>query len=266
MSTTRKTIGNIAARLSLEDSVVKLADASATATLVYKGDLAQLKATAAGFTVGLTSSAVPSKLDISGGTYKVTGVEITGGPGGTGRLTVGLAAVSNSAVTILPTEKGVDWQLDWTLVEKPLEQHPDFAALFTESSTYAKIETWKKLSDYGYITEKAQFTVSNDLDNPTVWSPLTGDALKFCQKLAKGISAYQVQVPVVRKIEFTVNGPGLNASSRCGMRQKPPKFDNLADAWLKTADSWAKNGQSRWEHRQEWSGFDSLDPDLYPTS
>lgn len=263
---TRKTIGNIDARLSMERCVVKLVDATATATLVYTGDLAKLKAKAGEFTVGQTSSAIPSNLNISGDTFKVTGIEITGGPGGTGSLTIGLSAVSNSSVTVLPTEKGVDWQLDWTLVEKPLEQHPDFAALFTDSSTFAKIETWKKLSDYGYISEKAQFTVPNDLDNPTIWAPLTGDALKFCQKLAKGISAYQVQVPVVRKTETTVNGPGLNASSRCGMRQKPPKFDNLADAWLKTADSWSKNGQSRWEHRQEWSGFDSLDPDLYPTS
>lgn len=266
MSNARKPIGNIEARLSMEHCVVKLADASATATLVYSGDLAKLKAMAGTFTVGRPSNAVPSNLDISGDTYKVTGVEITGGPGGTGRLTVGLAAVSNSAVTVLPTEKGVDWQLDWTLVEKPLEQHPDFAALFTESSTYAKIETWKKLSDHGYITEKAQFTVPNDLGNPTIWAPLTGDALKFCQKLAKGISSYQVQVPVVRKTETTVSGPGLNASSRCGMRQAPPKFADLANAWLKTADSWSKNGQSKWEHVQAWSGFDSLDEDLYPSS
>lgn len=265
MSTTRKTIGNIAARLSLEDSVVKLADASATATLVYKGDLAQLKATAAGFTVGRPSNAVPSNLDISGDTYKVTGVEITGGPGGTGRLTVGLAAVSNSAVTVLPTEKGVDWQLDWTLVEKPLEQHPYFAPLFTAAGTLVPIESWKKLEDK-YIDYKYQFKVPNNLEKPTAWASLTGKALEFCQKLAKGIASYQVQVPVVRKTETTVNGPGTNASSRCGRRESPPKFSGLADAWLKTADSWTKTGSSKWEHCQEWSGFDSLDPDLYPSA
>lgn len=258
--------GNLAARLSMEESGVKLADASATATLVYRGGLAELKTKAGDFTVGQTSSAVPANLNISGDTFKVTGIEMTGGAGGTGRLTVGLAAVSNSSLTVLPTEKGVDWQVEWTLVEKSIEQHSDFAALFTDSSTFAKIETWKKLSDYGYISEKAQFTVPNDLDNPTIWTPLTGDALKFCQKLAKGIAAYQVQVPVVRKTETTVNGPGLNASSKCGRRQSPPKFADLADAWLKTADSWSKSGQSKWEHRQEWTGFDSLDPDLYPAS
>ena len=113
---------------------------------------------------------------------------------------------------------------------------------------------------------KTQFQVPNNLEKPTAWAPLTGNALKFCQKLAKGISAYQVQVPVVRKTETTVNGPGSNASSRCGMRDTPPKFSNLADAWLKTADSWTKTGSSKWEHCQEWSGFDSLDPDLYPSS
>ena len=255
--------GNVAARLSMEESVVKLADASATATLVYRGNLAELKATAGGFTVGQTSSAVPSALDISGDPFKVTGVEITGGPGGTGRLTVGLAAAANGAVTVIPTEKGVDWQLDWTLVERPLEQHPDFAALFTSAATLCAIEKWKNIKDK-YIDYKFQFKVPDDIEKPTAWRSLTGNALKFCQKLAKGISSYQVQVPVVRKIETTVNGPGLNASSKCGRRQSPPKFADLADAWLKTADSWSKTGQSKWEHRQEWSGFASLDPDLYP--
>jgi hypothetical protein len=70
----------------------------------------------------------------------------------------------------------------------------------------------------------------------------------------------------VRKTEYTVSGPGSGASSRCGRRDEPEKFDDLADAWLKTADSWSKTGNSRWEHRQEWSGFDSLDEDLYPSS
>ena len=259
--------GNVAARLSMEESGVKLADASATATLVYRGDLANLKAKAGGFTVGQTSSAVPSNLNISGDTFKVTGIEITGGPGGTGRLTIGLSAVSNSSVTVLPTEKGVDWQLEWTLVEKSLEQHPTFAPLFADSACIADIEKWKKLSDYDeYITKKSQFLVPDNIEEPNTWYSLSGDTLKFCQKLAKGIAAYQVQVPVVRKIETTVNGPGLNASSRCGMRQAPPKFADLANAWLKTADSWSKNGQSKWEHVQAWSGFDSLDEDLYPSS
>ena len=257
--------GNVAARLSMEESVVKLADASATATLVYRGDLAAVKATAAGFTVGNASNAVPSALDISGDPFKVTGIEITGGPGGTGRLTVGLSAAAGGSVTVLPTEKAVDWQLEWTLVERPLEQHPDFADLFTSAATLGAIEKWKNIQDK-YIDYKAQFKVPDDLENPTSWTALDGNALKFCQKLAKGITAYQVQVPVVRKTETTVNGPGLNASSKCGQCEDPPKFSDLATDWLKTADSWFKTGQSKWEHRQEWSGFDSLDPDLYPAS
>ncbi len=265
MSSALTHIGSVAARLSMEESVVKLADAAATAALVYRGRLAEVKATAAGFTVGATSNAVPADLDISGDPWKVTTVEITGGPGGTGRLTVGLSAAAGGAVTVQPTEKCVDWQVEWTLVERPLEQHPDFAALFTAAASLAAIEKWKNIHDE-HIDYKAQFKIPDDLENPTAWTSLTGDALKFCQKLAKGITAYQVQVPVVRKTETTVNGPGLNASSRCGYRDTPPKFATLADAWLKTADSWNKTGSSKWEHRQEWSGFDSLDTDLYPAS
>ena len=266
MSPAYTRVGSDAARLNLEKCNVKLADAAATATLVYTGDLAQLKTKAAEFHVGARSTAVPANLDISGDPYKVTAVEINGGPGGTGRLTVGLAAAANSAVTVQPTEKAVDWQLEWTLVEKSLEQHPDFADLFTSPGTLRPIEVWKALDPNKYIDKKCQFLVPDNAENPTAWAPLTGMALKFCQKLAKGIASYNVQVPVVRKTETTVNGPGLNASSKCGRRENPPKFADLADAWLKTADSWCKTGTSRWEHRQEWSGFDSLDPDLYPAA
>lgn len=257
--------GNINARLSMEESFVDLADADATATLVYSGALAQLKAKASDFTVGETTSAVPAELNISGGHFRVARVKLTGGPGGTGRLTVALASSANGAVTVIPTEKAVDWQVEWTLVERPLEQHPTFAELFTSPGSLSAIEKWKNLPDK-YIAQKSQFRVPDNIDDPSVWTPLSGNTKLFCEKLAKGISAYQVQVPVVRKTETTVSGPGLNASSKCGRRENPPKFDTLADDWLKTADSWSKTGSSRWEHLQEWTGFDSLDPDLYPSS
>lgn len=266
MSTAIKRIGRMAARLSYEDSNVKLADAAATATLVYIGRLAEVKATAAGFTVGNASNAVPSALDISGEPWKVAGVEITGGPGGTGRLTVTLSSPTHAVASGgTPTEKNVDWSLEWTLVERALEQHPTFAPLFADSSAIADIEKWKNLPPEN-IAEKSQFRVPDNVDEPSTWYHLTGNVLKFCQKLAKGIAAYQVQVPVVRKTSHDVTGP-VSASgdvSRCGQREDPPKFSDLATAWLKTADSWSKTGLSKWEHRQEWSGFDSLDPDLYP--
>lgn len=267
MSSAIKRIGSVAARLSLEDSNVKITDSSSNATLIYAGGLAQLKAKAATFTVGAASSAVPADLNISDDPFKVAGVEITGGPGGTGRLTVRLTAPSHtSASGGTPSEKNVDWQVEWTLVERPLEQHPTFASLFTDSAAIADIEKWKNLPPQN-IVEKSQFRVPDNVEEPNTWYALTGNTKLFCEKLAKGITAYQVQVPVVRKTEYRVTGPGSNSdTSTCGKRENPPKFDTLAAAWLKTADSWSKTGSSRWEHRQEWSGFDSLDPDLYPSA
>ena len=266
--------GNTNARHAIEQCVVKVADsADSTATLVYVGDLAKIKAKAGSFRVGHNAPAgeIPSSLKITDETFEVASVEISGGPGGTGRLTVGLSAKSADATggsSIL----NVDWSLEWTLVERKLELHPTFAPLFDpESGDYAMeaIKKWKDLdSDIKHAAHRAAFEIPDNPENPTSWTKLTGLALKFCQKLAKGIEAYQVQVPVVRKTKFQTSGPLATADSgsTCGKREKPDRFSAVANAWLKTADAWQKTGLSRWEHRQEWSGFDSLDEDLYPES
>ncbi len=268
--------GNVNARHAIEQCVVKVADsADSTATLVYVGDLAKIKAKAGSFRVGHNAPAgeIPSSLKITDETFEVASVEIAGGPGGTGRLTVGLSAKSADATggsSIL----NVDWSLEWTLVERKLELHPTFAPLFDPSDNnyaLAPINKWEKIQDE-YPEKYAAFEYPKTLDkegNVSAWEKLkdvSDLALKYCQKLAKGISAYNVQVPVVRKTKYQTSGPlaTADAGSTCGQREEPDRFKTVAKAWLKTADSWQKTGLSRWEHRQEWTGFDSLDEDLYP--
>lgn len=270
MSSALSHIGDISARCSLEASGVKDGGGEASATIVFLGSLSSLKTLAATFTIGANapSGVIPSDLQITASAMKVASKELRGGPGGTGRLTIGLASESSEDQED-PSNEG-EWQVEWTLVERRLELHPTFAPLFdpTSTSTYAlaSINLWKNIPDE-YAANKAEFKIPDDLEHPTVWTALTGLALTFCQKLAKGIEAYQVQVPVVRKTMRKSSGPSNSNGSTCGQREDPPRFSGLATpgAWLKTADSWVKTGHSKWEHRQEWSGFDSLDPDIYPT-
>lgn len=275
MTTARTTKGSITARHSIEDCGIKIADSSASATLVYVGSLSNLKTTASTFIIGQSapSNSIPTSLKITqilSAPFEVTSVELRGGPGGTGRLTIGLASPTYTTEGASPTTNNVDWQLEWTLVERALKLHPTFAPLFDpENNNYSfeSIDKWECLPPE-YATYKAQFKIPDRLDKPTTWTVLPALAKKYCEKLAKDMRAYTVQVPVVRKIEHKTSGPpsGSDSSSSCGQREAPERFATLRDAWLKTADSWSKTGLSRWEHRQEWSGFDSLDEDLYPTT
>ncbi len=268
MSTAKTYIGSVAARLSVEESSVKVTGDGATATIIYKGSRANLKAKAGNFSVGAAPPSDPdfAKLNFTSSAFEVASIDLTGGPGDTGRLTVTLPSPTyESSSSGGSTTNNVDWQLEWTLVERPLELHPAFASLFTSSEDIASIEKWKNLAPE-QIAHKTAFEVPDSMDNPTEWTSLSALAQKFCGKLLKGISAYQVQVPVVRKTEYKTSGPSSQDGSSAGQRESPPRFHALRAAWLKTADSWAKTGLSRWEHRQEWTGFDSLDEDLYPTT
>lgn len=266
MSSALSHIGSVAARFSPENSNIKIADGTGTASLVYLGALSNLKTQAAALTIG-AAFGVPSDFGITNASFTVSSIELAGGPGNTGRLTVGVFSPSVEGSSGQQTsDQNVEWQLEWTLVERRIELHPTFAPLFdpTDGSfALAAINKWKNLADE-YADRKAAFEIPDNPENPTTWTALSGLARTFCEKLAKGIEAYQVQVPVVRKTLYRTFGPTSTDGSTCGQREDPPRFSGVAAAWLKTADSWTKSGQSKWEHRQEWSGFDSLDDDLYP--
>lgn len=253
--------GDTSPRLDPEASSVRFASHEASAAIVYVGLLSGLKSLAANHPATSRFS-VPDSLRITTAQMYVTSVEITGAPGGTGRLTINASAPDVDNDGSGASSNNVSWEVEWTLVERKLELHPLFKDLFTDTTTLEKITKWRSLSDT-YVTHRAKFEIPDNLDNPSTWTALTGDSLKFCKKIAAGIEAYTVQVPVVRRITQKTGSSAITAN-KCGQRDTPPRFSDLATVWLKTADSWAKNGLSRWEHREEWSGFDSLDPDLYP--
>lgn len=263
MTTNNIKKGFTGARLDPEASSVKFASHEASATIVYVGVLSSLKSYAANFPATARFT-VPESLRITTAQMYVNSVELTGAPGGTGRLTINASAPDVDNDGSGSSSNNVSWEVEWTLVERKLEDHPYFKELFTNATTLENIDKWRNIPPK-YVNYKAQFKIPDDLEKPTTWTALTGKSLKFCQKLAKGTEAYTIQVPVVRRITQK-SGSSSISSNKCGKRDTPPRFDNLAAVWLKTADSWAKNGLSRWEHREEWSGFDSLDEDLYPAN
>lgn len=164
--------------------------------------------------------------------------------------------------------KNTKYEVDYTLIEKPIEQHPLFLHIFNDpdQATYrADIELWRNL-DIKYIARKmqCQYPLQEDPD-PTKddhWHTFGGAYKLYCQKILAGIESYFLQVPVIRKSTIEVNPPSASAA---GIRETPPKtFGINAKQWIKTVDralSTDRNG--RWERHEEWSGFDNLDVDLY---
>jgi len=165
--------------------------------------------------------------------------------------------------------KNTKYEVDYTLIEKPIEQHPLFRDIFNnpELATFrADIEVWRNL-ELKYISRKmqCQYPIQDDPDpfNEDHWHSFSGTYEIYCRKILAGIESYFLQVPVIRKTTVEASPP---SSSSAGMRDTPPKtFGIHGKQWIKTVDrtlSTDRNG--RWERQEEWSGFDNLDENLYP--
>ena len=188
--------------------------------------------------------------------------------GGLGTLDVALGDPSNSGSGGDPENANITTEIDWTLIEKPLEAHGVFDDLFRNTSSSELLlafKKWDALADE-FLPKKVEFKYplveTPSLDVAEHWGDLTDAALLFAKKRFSGIDSYMLQVPVVRRTTILSTAP---PTSTAGQRDDPPKFAEAATTWLKTADkSVQRTKRGAWERTEEWSGFDELDADLYP--
>lgn len=158
-------------------------------------------------------------------------------------------------------------EVEWTLVEKPIESAPPFKDL--TPLDLAKIRAWEDLP-LRCVARKLAFQypsnptiVEPDPKNNAHWSSLTGALLLLAQKKAAGIESWQVPAPVVRRTRVTWEKPTV---TRCGRRETPP-ISVPGYQFVKTADRAVREGRSGpWKRVEEWTGAEQWDPDLYPTS
>ena len=102
----------------------------------------------------------------------------------------------------------------------------------------------------------------SDDDDWVELSDLSETAQKYAEKIAKGIEEFMVQVPVYRKTSTTSD---IGNSSGVWARSSPGGHAPSGYVWLKTADNYHRDTKhGRWTHSEEWTGFASLDSDLYP--
>lgn len=158
------------------------------------------------------------------------------------------------------------YEKDWAEIQQPIESHPIYA-----SGTYAlseggrvDVEHWRDEAD----ASLRKLYKYKDEDGSII--ELSTEAKHLAKKILKGITSYPVYIPVLRKT--TVTRADASAST-AGKRESPPsgfgvvpkQADGSDWVWVKTADRSVRSGKhGKWQRMEEWSGFDSVDADLYP--
>lgn len=229
-------------------------------------------------------------LKVLGVWVQVTQTILSPGGGGIGTLQVTATYKTEKADSqSQPTDgssvatDGFHEELEWQLQNKPLSdfQHLSnskyqFQTLFSDpsSANYQALARWLDArQEDKYVARTAGFETPTETAagkdggaDPAAdddWESLTGAALGYAEKVAKGIEEFMVQVPVYRKTSTTSN---IGTSSNVGTRNNPSGHAPSGYVWLKTADNYTRdNKHGRWTHSEEWTGFASLDPDLYPS-
>jgi len=249
--------GNLAPRDAAEGSEIIEVVEGNSGTLIRRGDYDALVA---------ARPAAGTLISAMGAMLNVVSTRLVKGRGGLGTLYIQLGDgdVTGEGLTTA-ADRTETTELDYSLMEKPLEAHPLFAELFSGTG-YLIVKKWESIPVEAII-RKTNFQIPKtdnaDPKTDSDWEDITDDtALLYCQKKLKGIESYFLQVPVVRKTSVLKKAA---TASKCGQRDTPPEFDSVQDAWLKTADKMVRTGaKGTWERMEEWTGFDELDPDLYP--
>ena len=259
--------GNFEPRL-VEGTEITLSVDGDSATAIYRGEYIKLR------------DARPKKGEImkvvseygEWEPLRVVSTKLRRDRAGLGTLTVNLAEPRKSGIgnpnkpkppgeDNQPTDPNIVVEVNYTIIEKPLKKHPMFKSLGTEN--WVRIASWMDIPIENWEHRMAyEIPFKHPNTGNILWVNLGGLEITYCKKIAAGIEAYYLQVPVVRQTTTQEEAP---TTSLAGKRDSPPVFEEAAPAWLKTADSAIQRSQlGAWERVEEWTGFDELDDDLYP--
>ena len=179
---------------------------------------------------------------------------------GQGTLTIELSDALDGGVSA-----GSQIDIDWGTIERPIETHPRYASLSAEAR--ARIRAWEAL-DEQYSARKAALqyplptlAVLPDPANNAHWGQLTGAAAEMCAKKLKGVEAYLLPAPTVKRTSASSAG---GAATRCGRIDAPP-VSIPGYVFIKSADRQTRDASGAHQRSEEWLGADAWDTDLYST-
>lgn len=166
------------------------------------------------------------------------------------------------------------WGFSFAEISKPVKTW--LATKITDRDVLArelnKIDLWESQKTLGESGQRNYFNFRYDNDNR-----LEGYTLKLAEKMLQGIESYSVYTPVAT-CRRTQNEPftdGLDSIGKYVTRlaspteQVPANAGQLAaiagmrEYWLKTSDEITQNSDGTLSRTETWTGYDSIDADLY---
>lgn len=166
------------------------------------------------------------------------------------------------------------WGFSFSEISKPIKTW--LATKITNPDTLAtelnKIDLWENQKNLGSagLANYLNFRYDNTHE-------LAGDTRKLAQKMLQGIDSYSVYTPVAT-CRRTQNKPftdGLNSIGKYVSRLTSPTDQVPANAgqlaaiagmrpvWLKTSDEITQNSDGTLSRTETWTGYDTIDADLY---
>jgi len=190
-------------------------------------------------------------------------VEVEKLDGAAGRLTY---SATTPTINSTNDESSPLFEIDWTQIQKRIEEHPIFAqAVGSQSAgTYAltptdraAIKNWQSLADTNATAYQNLQFVATPGGSP---QNLSNNAQELATRLMRGQDSYVLYSPVVHATTYSKDRPQTGG---CGAPATPPyPLDLQGYVFLKTADRASYNGKI-WTRVQEWTGADWIDTAIY---
>lgn len=136
------------------------------------------------------------------------------------------------------TKTGVVYEIDWTVIGRPLIEHPVFRSggrLALSSVDLTNIAEWEK--DRGGI-----WVGEENVD-------------KYIEGVLQGIESWDDFAPVLTKTTSYTGGPP--PTSEAGQKDNPAGFPNIPTGyeWIKSADRSLRTGaRDKWDRTEQWLG------------
>lgn len=177
---------------------------------------------------------------------------VADGTGESGAATMTVVLLSESWTGTATPAIDLTEEVEWSQIEKPIEQHPRYLTGGDNALTDADLDA---------IEEWKNATAASD--RSSLYGDLSANAKHLVDKLRRGTTSYIVPAPIARK---TTKGFEAPTSSAQGVRTESAPITGAPGGyvWLGTADRAVRQGgRGKWERVQEWTGADEWDSDLY---
>jgi hypothetical protein len=142
------------------------------------------------------------------------------------------------------TVAGTVYEIDWTVVGRPLIEHPSFASGGAKALSEADMK---------------EIAVWEDDKTEANFDTLGSNAQYYATGIMQGIASWDDYAPVLTKTTTYVGGPGPR--SEAGYKDNPTGFPNgpIGYQWLKSADRSLRAGtRDKWDRTEQWIGSNKV--------